>query len=192
MIEEMRSSYPDISQAPPRIRALIEKHDKKRGQNWAMDFSLQGERLKKARQAVDEIKIAQEQHRQEWLTHLKESVTQWKDMLTSYTSQRDHYHNLMENAKQELENANTAIGHLSAQAKLDGKSVPSDAEATVATPVREKDEQEEALREMVQKTLQQCIDLTGEDEVTMLDDGEGQPRAKRSRSADAAAVDGSS
>ena len=194
IIETIRRSYPDPSQAPPEIREMIDKWEKTEGKRWVSDMKQQTSKAARAKTALSELKEAQEQHKDAWLAHLQTSASSWKDQMASYQKQQAHFGSLVAQAKQDLKEANTTIAMLNDQQSHEeevAKTEEEPADGPSHQPV-DKAAKADQLRTNIGKLLQECVDLTSEDVVDLMDDTEntGGPK-KRARSVDPDAGHGS-
>ena len=192
MLDAMRASYPDPSKAPPKIKALLQKYDKSAGQLWVQNVAYERERKDKALAQILEIREAQEVHRKSWLDHLHKSASQWKDMMASYQKQRVNFVTLMNQARQEFKGAQDSLTLLHQQADQEQLETDAANDADVsALELGEKEkEEEERLKENVNKLLSECVDLTSQEVPIEVDESEtedGKPKSKRARSSDALA-----
>ena len=190
MVEALRSSYPDLSEAPPKIQALVEKYEKAIGQRWVTDLCDEEARLRQAQAALEDIQEARNKHRDEWMTHLQESVVQWKGMIQSYTQQRSHYDQLYQDATKKVRDANLTIAQLTQKgAQQVTSNVNEETAESLEQKEKDKDAKEGQLRERINKMLQQCVDLTNESDTDVIEvdqeESKDQPPAKRARSVDA-------
>ena len=190
MVEALRSSYPDLSEAPPKIQALVEKYEKAIGQRWVTDLCDEEARLRQAQAALEDIQEARSKHRDEWMTHLQESVVQWKGMIQSYTQQRSHYDQLYQDATKKVRDANLTIAQLTQKgAQQVTSNVNEETAESLEQKEKDKDAKEGQLRERINKMLQQCVDLTNESDTDVIEvdqeESKDQPPAKRARSVDA-------
>ena len=179
----LKSSYPDLATAPVKIRELIEKADKAALQIWEDDISTATEKLKKSRKTLNNILEAKEKHRQSWLSHLEKSATEWRGMLTAYTKQQDHFNGLIGKTKEDMKAANQIIAAMNQKADMALNQDVKEEEAKESLD-HAKDKHEVEMRERVQSLLQQCIDLTTEEDAIEVEEETEEPKKKRGRSAE--------
>ena len=185
-LDALRSSYPDVSLAPPRIKAIIEKADRSAVASWQDKMNYQTTKQATAQNTLASVKEARESHRAAWLKHLEESAAMWKDHMGSHQRQQAQFEQLIMKARTEIQEAGDAITQLNRQSNVeDSKLAEESDEKANAIDSPEKLQQEAALRAKVQQTLQECIDLTAEPDTVFLEeeDEDGAPR-KRARSKD--------
>ena len=181
----LKSSYPDISAAPPAIRDMVEKAEKAALRLWETDLSQATESLKESRLILANIRDAKENHRRAWLGHLEKSATEWKAMADAYVKQQKHFDSLIADTKKNMKSAGqtvTAMNKKANQAMATDANEEEQAKAADQT----KDNKEIELRERVQALLQQSIDLCSQDEPIDVDleDEDAAPPKKRGRSAE--------
>ena len=181
-LEILKGSYPDISQAPPRIREMIERAEHAARLAWEKDFNMATSQLKTAKEVLANIRDAKNRHQDTWLKHLKESSEQWKDMLETYLKQKNHFEQLIKKTKKEMKEAEQQTHALSSnEDNVDTNAAQQEALEG------EKNAKELELRGQVQNLLQQCVNLVTQDDAILVDDEEedkDKPPIKRARSAD--------
>ena len=185
-LEALRSSYPDVSQAPPRIRAIIEKAEKSVVTTWQDKMNYQTQKQAEAKTLLASAKEAKEAHRAAWLKHLEESASMWKDHMESFKRQQAQFDQMIAKARTDIQEAGDSITQLNKQADVEAAHPHVEKEdKSIAVDTPEKIQQEAALRAKVQRTLQECIDLTTEEDPIDLEDmDEGGAPRKRARSKD--------
>ena len=172
-----------MTTAPAKIRELIERADRAALQIWEDDISMATEKLKRSRKTLNNILEAKEKHRQSWLSHLEKSATEWRGMLTAYTKQREHFNGLIGKTKEDMKAANQVIAAMNQKADMALNQDVKEEETKESMDVM-KDKQETEMRDRVQNLLQQCIDLTNEEEAIEIEDETEEPKKKRGRSAE--------
>ena len=179
-LEALRESYPDINEAPPRIRQIIEKAEKAAIHKWQADMQSETAKLAKAKTILKDIYEAKEQHRSSWINHLRTSAVQWKEKMEAYQKQQAHFSDLIRKTKKDIREAGDTVEDLNKASKTD----PEKSEGKAGTQTEaEKMEIEKELRSNVQKILQDCIDLTMDSEPIDVEVEDTElPTAKRARS----------
>ena len=185
-LQVLKSSYPDMTQAPQAIREMVEKAEKAALKVWEDDLGDATQKLKESRAILANIKMAKEKHRQEWMQHLESSATLWKDMIDSYTAQQAHFNALIDKTKKDMKTAGQTVTVLNRKADQALSSRENGDDDNVKVEIEaEKETKESAMRERIQNLLQQSIDLTREDDTIDVDlEEDEQGPKKRARSAD--------
>ena len=190
-LNALKSSYPDINEAPPKIKMMIEKAERQAVTSWQERMNLQTQKQAAARSLLSSVREAKENHRAAWLKHLDEIASQLKEHMDSFKQQQIHFGQLILKARMEVKEAGESITELNRQSNQDASHNKEEIEdGDHASDSLGKDHQESALRAKVQKALQECIDLTEETQVVDVEeeDEDAAPR-KRARSKDPAPTD---
>jgi hypothetical protein len=186
---------------PEDVKASVEKAEKAQAaqtaqasQNGVIIRNLHGatNELKHATKRMNEALQSKQQHRAQWLQHLRESVQLWQVQLESYKKRQLE---LQEAAQQGLRDVQAARQSIDEHNALAGKtSAPAPTEETV--DLTADDAEEEELKRKLQALLQQSAVTVGVEtgfsssgapgdmQDISSDDGQKPAKSKRPRSAE--------
>ena len=182
-LEALRSSYPDASLAPPKIKAILEKADKADKHstvNWQECMNQQTQKLAAAQELLNNVKEAKANHRRAWIKHLQDSATLWKSHSAAFAKQQAHFNSVITKTKEEIKEAGQSVTELTQDAAtIEANEAKAQAEAALE---EEQEAEESTLKAHLHQILKDCIDLTEDDviEVDAEETEEGAPK-KRTR-----------
>ena len=181
-VAALKAAYPDGATIPMDTKELIEKMDKdieriEKDNNKFVTKNLHSatKSLGKAQKTLTETLEAKRSHRTRWLKHITEAVTTWQGQLKEYQKQQSAFQDVVKKAKEDIEQARSAIQTLSStasQAML--ASMPPIAPVTAEQEegATETDPEEEQLQGQLQTVLQSCAAVLNLDTAPSAKEGE--------------------
>lgn len=99
LLAAIKRSYPDASQMPSEIKAMVEKSQGMVNKQTTRDLHLATTQLGKAKKCLDELTESRGAHRQAWMKYLKECTDSLTQQQEKFNDQEKQFTELMENGQ---------------------------------------------------------------------------------------------
>lgn len=189
LLAAIKRSFPDVSQMPSEIKAMVEKSQGLANRQTIRELHLATTQLGKAKKCLDELTESRGSHRQAWMKYLKECTESLARQQEKFNEQEKQFTELMDKAKSEIKSARETIQTLSANAETPQiEAAPAPSPEAAAEELKGLQQQAEILMQRSSQALKdikeekvEMVDLSMEED----DEFEQQP-LKRPRSVDPA------